>query len=63
MYPIPDREVKLYVNRILEQMDAEQIKDCLERDFIYASKIKRKINDLSTIHKERKFSDYLDVTV
>lgn len=61
MYPIADKEVKFYVNRILEQMDSEQLKDCLERDFIYASKIKRKINDLSTVHKERKFSDYLDV--
>lgn len=61
MYPIADKEVKFYVNRILEQMDAEQLKDCLERDFIYASKIKRKINDLATIHKERKFSDFLDV--
>lgn len=61
MYPIADKEVKFYVNRILEQMDTEQLKDCLERDFIYALKIKRKINDLSTIHKERKFSDYLDV--
>ncbi len=61
MYPIADKEVKFYVNRILEQMDTEQLKDCLERDFIYATKIKRKINDLSTIHKERKFSDYLDV--
>lgn len=61
MYPIADKEVKSYVNRILEQMDAEQLKDCLERDFLYATKIKRKINDLATIHKERKFSDYLDV--
>jgi type III restriction enzyme len=60
MYPIADREVKFYVNRILEQMDAEQLKDCLERDFIYATKIKRKINDLSTAHKEVKFSNYLD---
>ena len=61
MYPIADKEIKTYVNRILEQMDAEQLKDCLERDYIYASKIKRKINDLSTIHKEKNFSDYLDV--
>lgn len=61
MYPIADKEVKSYVNRILEQMDGEQLKDCLERDFIYASKIKRKINDLATIHKEKRFSDYLDV--
>ena len=61
MYPIADKEIKNYVNRILEQMDAEQLKDCLERDFIYATKIKRKINDLSTIHKEKKFSDYLDI--
>lgn len=61
MYPIPDKEVKFYINRILEQMDADQLKDCLERDFIYATKIKRKINDLTTIHKERRFSDYLDI--
>ena len=61
VYPISDKEVKFYINRILEQMDADQLKDCLERDFIYASRIKRKINDLTTIHKEKRFSDYLDV--
>jgi type III restriction enzyme len=61
MYPIPDLEVKRYVGRILEQMTTEQLKDCLERDYTYASKIKRKIEYLATIHKEKVFSDYLDI--
>ena len=60
MYPIPDLEVKRYVSRILEQMPTEQLKDCVERDFTYSLKIKRKIEDLATLHKERVFLDYLD---
>lgn len=60
MYPIPDKEIKAYIGRILEQMTAEQLKDCLERDFVYSLKIKRKITSLTTAHKEKKFSDCLD---
>ena len=60
MYPIADKEVKSYVNRILEQMPTEQLKDCLERDFLYATKIKRKINELSTVHKEKLFGNFID---
>lgn len=60
MYPIAEKEVKTYVNRILEQMPAENLKDCLERDFLYATKIKRKINDLSTIYKENQFGKLID---
>ncbi len=61
MYPIADVEVKRYVNRILEAMPTELLKDCIERDFLYAQRMKRKIEELATNHKERVFSDYLDV--
>jgi type III restriction enzyme len=60
MYPIADKEVKHYVNRILEQLPLENMRDCLERDFVYATKIKRKISELSTIHKEKHFKNSLD---
>lgn len=60
LYPIEDREVKRYVNRILEQMPVEQLKDCLERDFLYSARIKRKINDLATSWKQQKFVRLLD---
>ena len=50
----------VYFNRILEQMPVENLKDCLERDFLYASKIKLKINELSTNYKIKQFSNALD---
>lgn len=60
MYPIADKEVKSYVNRILEDMPTDQLKDCLERDFLYATKIKDKIKELSTDHKKKRFSNFVD---
>ncbi len=60
MYPIADKEVKHYVNRILEQLPIENMRDCLERDFAYAAKIKLKISELATIHKEKHFKNSLD---
>lgn len=61
MYPIPDLEIKGYVNRLLAQMNTEQLRDCLERDYIYSAKIKQKINELANERKEKIFSDYLDI--
>lgn len=60
MYPIADKEVKAYVNRILEQMPTENLKDCLERDFLYAAKIKSKIVELSTNYKIKQFTAAID---
>jgi type III restriction enzyme len=61
MYPIADREIKEYVRRILAQMSTEQLRDCLERDIVYGSKIKQKIRELASASKEKLFSNYLDV--
>ena len=59
MYPIADREIKGYLTRIMEGLTAEQLLDCLERDYSYVAKIKLKINELSTNYGERVFGDWL----
>ena len=61
MYPITDPEVKKYVQRIVEAMTPEQIRDCLERDVAYVRKIKQKINALTSVHATKAFNDLLDV--
>jgi type III restriction enzyme len=59
MYPIADQEVKKYVQRILDDMNVEQINDCLEREFSYRNKIKAKIKELATDHAETVFYQWL----
>ena len=59
MYPIADREINSYLTRIMEGLTAEQLLDCLERDYSYVAKIKLKINELSTNYGERVFGDWL----
>lgn len=61
MYPITDPEIKKYIHRIVEAMDFEQIRDCLERDVAYVRKIKQKINTLSNTHAHKAFNDLLDI--
>ena len=61
LYPITDPEVRKYVERIVDVMSPEQIRDCLERDVAYVRKIKQKIGNLSNAHAIKQFSDMLDV--
>ncbi len=61
MYPITDTDLKKYVQRIVEAMEPEQIRDCLERDIAYVRKIKQKINRLTDDHAYRTFCDFLDI--
>lgn len=61
LYPITDPEVKKYVERIVEVMSPEQIRDCLERDVAYVRKIKQKIGSLSNAYAIKQFNDMLDV--
>jgi type III restriction enzyme len=59
--PIPDKDLKAYIQRILEQMTTEQLHDCLEHDLIYGARIKQKIKELTSAYKEKQFANYLDV--
>ena len=61
MYPMEDAEVRLYIARVVGNMDDEQLRDCLERRELYASKIKSHIKTLSKIHARKVFNDKIDV--
>ena len=61
MYPITDPEVKEYIRRVVSGMNAEQLRDCIERDVAYVRKIKQKISALADVHALKTFTDMLDV--
>jgi len=59
MYPIADQEIKLYINRILESMSTEQLRDALVRKYSYIKAIKDKIRQLSDEYAEGRFTDLI----
>jgi type III restriction enzyme len=59
MYPIPDQEIKVYIGRILNSMNTEQLRDILVRKWSYTDKIKSKIRQLSDNYAEGRFMDLL----
>jgi len=59
MYPIADQEIKTYISRILEGMNAEQMRDIINNKYSYTRKIKTKIQQLADAYAERQFSDLL----
>ncbi len=59
LYPIPDQEIKLYVGRILNGMNAEQMHDILVRKWSYTDKIKEKIRMLSDSYAEKRFMELI----
>lgn len=60
MYPIPDREIELYISHILERFTDEQFIDLQRHEYSYADKIKGKIKQLSENYKERQFFNLVD---
>jgi len=61
MYPIDDREIETYINKILETFSDEQFKDFADHEYSYVQKIKDKINSLASIAAEKAFRDFLDI--
>lgn len=59
MSPIDDKEIRKYIKNVLGSLPIDQLRDCLENDYLYSQRIKQKINDLGTIEKERKFNEFL----
>ena len=59
MYPIPDQQIKLYVGRILDGLNVEQMRDILVRKWSYTDKIKAKIRQLSDSYAETQFMDMI----
>ncbi|WP_018341514.1 DEAD/DEAH box helicase [Cytophaga aurantiaca] len=60
MFPIPDKEIEKYINRILEDFKDEQYTDLANNEYTYKDKIKAKITALSEIHAEKQFKEFLD---
>jgi type III restriction enzyme len=60
LYPIPDNEVKKYIQRILEEFNDAQFTDMYNKAYSYAKKIKEKIQTLSDEFAEKKFREFLD---
>ena len=60
MFPIPDKEIERYINRILEDFNDEQFSDLAANEYTYKDKIKFKIIALSEQFAEKKFKDFLD---
>ena len=61
MYPIPDQEIRIYVERILSGLNSEQLQDILVRKLSYADKIKAKIRIHADEYAEGRFNDMVKV--
>lgn len=60
LFPIPDKEIEKYINRILEDFTDEQFSDLSANEYTYKDKIKNKIISLSEQYAEKKFREFLD---
>jgi type III restriction enzyme len=60
LFPIPDKEIEKYINRILEDFQDEQFNDLNDKLYTYKDRIKAKIIALSEVYAEKKFRDFLD---
>lgn len=58
-YPIEDNDIKQYLKRIVQAMDAEQRADCLEHDYAYMKTIKDKIQGLANEFAAKEFNNWL----
>ena len=61
MYPIPDQEMRSYINRVLNALNPEQLRDALIRKLPYANKIKQKTRSLADLHAEEQFNDLITI--
>ncbi len=61
MHPIPDPEIRNYIERVLGGLNPEQLQDTLVRKLSYAEKIKNKINQLADAYAEKQFSDFIKI--
>jgi type III restriction enzyme len=61
MYPIPDQEIRVYIERILKQLNPEQLQDILVRKWTYSDKIKARIRLHADTYAEGRFLDLIKI--
>ncbi len=59
MYPIPDQEIRLYIERVLSSLNPEQLQDILTRKDEYSRKIKARIKHHADQYAEERFNDLI----
>ncbi|GGE66034.1 type III restriction enzyme [Pedobacter psychrotolerans] len=59
MYPIPDQEIRLYIERVLSSLNPEQLQDILTRKDDYSKKIKARIKHHADGYAEQRFNDMI----
>jgi type III restriction enzyme len=59
MYPLKDQDISKYVERIISDMNAEQLQDFLTRKYTYSFKLKIKMRQLADGYAEKKFKEML----
>jgi type III restriction enzyme len=57
LYPIPDQDIRLYVERILNRLNTEQIHTLLLHKLSFKDRLKQKIRDLANKYAEGQFND------
>ena len=60
MYPIPDSEIKTYLQRVIEGFKPDQIRDLLDRQSAYKDKFKQKIQGFADVHAHKMFKSLLE---
>ncbi len=61
LYPIPDQEIRIYVERIIGQLNTEQLQDILVRRWSYSDRIKSKIRSHADNYAEGRFNDFVTI--
>ncbi|HPT31576.1 MAG TPA: DEAD/DEAH box helicase family protein [Prolixibacteraceae bacterium] len=59
MYPIPEKEIRAFTGRILQQLSTEQLRDILARKWSYSDRIKAKIRFHADRNAEERFNDWI----
>lgn len=61
MNPIKEKELSIYVERVLSNLGNEQLYDALLKKWSYARKIKQKISQHAAAYAERRFNDLVKI--
>ena len=60
MTPISHEDITKYVTRVFENLSNDQVRDIINNEFIYISKIKAKVKELETEYAKEQFQKLLD---
>ena len=60
MTPISHEDITKYVTRVFEDLNNDQIRDIINNEFLYISKIKAKVRELESEYAREQFQKLLD---